>query len=59
MSLDDVETILNRPTERGALEEKKRALKMEYDYFLYMGNSVPQVITDDMYDKVRERYMGL
>jgi len=34
------------------LEEKKKALKMEYDYFMYMGTPVPQVITDDMYDKL-------
>ena len=53
MTLNDVEDILNRPTERSSLEEKKKALRMEADFFSYMGTSMPQTITDEMLDKVR------
>ena len=52
MSLDEVEEILNRPTAEATLEAKRKALKLEYDLFAYMGNPVPQVITDEMYGKV-------
>ena len=55
LTLDEMEDVLNRPTEKSTVEAKKSALKMEYDYFAYMGNSVPQVITDEMYDKVSVR----
>lgn len=57
-SLDDLESILNKPTSRSSLDEKKKALKMEYDYFMYVGFSVPRVITDDMYDKLLETECG-
>ena len=59
MTLNDVENILNRPTERSSLEEKKKALRMEADFFSYMGTSMPQTITDEMLDKVRCRKIGV
>merc|ERR1719383_167135 len=58
LTLDEMEDVLNRPTEKSTVEAKKAALKMEYDYFAYMGNSVPQVITDEMYEKLMETECG-
>jgi len=52
-SLEDLENLLNVPTYGNRGEEFDKALKLEYDFFKYNGQLVPDVMTDDMWEEIR------
>jgi len=52
-SLEDLENLLNTPAYGNRGEEFNKALQLEYDFFKYNGQLVPNVMTEEMWGEIR------